>query len=310
MSGDTVLGVLAAAGAAACYDGAVVLQAHDAREVAPEHGLRLSLLRRLVVRRRWLAGTALAVLGVPLHLAAFALAPVTVVQPTLALGMLLLLAGGAWLLDERVGPREWVAAVAVIAGVVLLTLGAPPETSEVPLPSRVAITGAVLAAGVALPFVVGARRAGAWILILGAGCAFSLSAVAAKLLVTEVSADRPGVVLAALVVAGAASGLGLLIDMTALQRYEATRVAPPMFVLETAIPVALAPWLFGEAWRGTFAADLAVAAGLALVLAGGGLLGASRTVAGLEGGGPTLGEGDDQRAGRRPPAVREVGPAR
>src|SRR6478609_821269 len=85
MTATVALGVVAAAGAAACFDGAVLLQAADAREVDRQHGLRLSLLRRLVVRRRWLAGTALAVFGVPLHLAAFALAPVAVVQPTLAL---------------------------------------------------------------------------------------------------------------------------------------------------------------------------------------------------------------------------------
>ena len=74
----------------------------------------------------------------------------------------------------------------------------------------------------------------------------------------------------------AAAGLGFLLDMSALQRFDATRAAPPMFVLETAIPVLLAPWLFGEHW-GAF-----VGVGLVLVLGGGAMLGASRAVAGLE----------------------------
>jgi drug/metabolite transporter (DMT)-like permease len=302
-----VLGVAAAAGAAACFDGAVVLQTRDAREVDHAHGLRPSLIARLLRRPRWLAGTALGFVGIPLHLAAFALAPVTVVQPTLALGMLLLLAAGARLLDEHVGRREWAAGVAIVAGVVLLALASPRHSDAVPHLRSAAPPAAALAAAVLAPFLVRRGAARAWLLIGGAGCAFALSAVCGKILVTELANGDAWRALALLAAGGVCSALGLLIDMTALQRFEATRVAPPMFVIETAVPVALAPWLFGEAWRGTLLGDAALAAGLALVLAGGGLLGASRPVAGLEGAG---GEGEDAVGGGRPVAVAEVGPPR
>jgi drug/metabolite transporter (DMT)-like permease len=308
MTLDTLLGVAAATAAAVCFDGAVVLQAQDARMVDPSHALRPSLLARLVVRRRWLAGTALALLGVPLHLLAFAFAPVTVVQPTLALGMLLLLAAGTRLLGEPVGRREWLAASAIVVGVALLAAASPRHTDHLPRLAEAAVPVAVLAAAVVAPFVAGGRRAGAWLLIGGAGCAFALSAVCGKLLVTELAAGRPWSAAALLVAGGACSAVGLLVDMTALQRFEATRVAPPMFVIETAVPVALAPWLFAESWRGTVLEDAALAAGLLLVLVGGGLLGASRPVAGLESLSGDAGEGEHPVGGMRPLAVGEVGP--
>jgi drug/metabolite transporter (DMT)-like permease len=301
--GDALLGIAAAAAAAACFDGAVVLQAREARAVPAEHGLRLSLLRRLLARPLWVAGTVVAVIGWPLQLAAFALAPVTVVQPTLALGMLLLLAAGSRLLGERVGSREWAAAAAVIAGLAAVAAGAPEHTNHVvSLPGTV-VPLAVLGAAVAAPYVAGGRRAGAWLLILGAGCAFALSAIAGKLLTVQLAVGHHSAAVALLAATAAAGAAGFLIDMTALQRFKATRTAPPMFVLETAIPVALAPLMFGERWSSTPGGGALVGAGLVLVLAGGGVLGASRSVAALGEGDHAVGSG-----GERP--VREVGSPR
>jgi drug/metabolite transporter (DMT)-like permease len=310
MSFEMALGVVAAAGAALCFDGAVVLQAQDARRVHRSHGLRLSLLRRLVTQRRWLSGTALAVLGVPLQLGAFALAPVTVVQPTLAVGMLFLLAAGARLLDEHIGVREWSAAAAIVAGVVALATGGPSGTNDVPSVAAAAVPVAVLAAVVASAFVLGNRRSTAWTLIAAAGCAFALSALCGKLLVTQIAAGHAAAAAGLFAAAAASSGVGLLVDTTALQRFPATRVAPPMFVIETAIPVALAPWLFAEGWPGTVAGDAILAAGLALVLAGGGVLAASRPVSGLEDAGGTLHQGEHGVGGAGPVPVGEVGPPR
>jgi drug/metabolite transporter (DMT)-like permease len=68
--------------------------------------------------------------------------------------------------------------------------------------------------------------------------------------------------------------------MTAMQRFAATRVAPPMFVLETALPVALAPLLFGERWSHTAGGGAVLTAGLVLVLAGGVILGRTRAIRG------------------------------
>ncbi len=250
MNGDLLPGLLAAFGAAACFDGAVVLQAAEARAVPPDHGLRLALVRRLLARPRWVLGTVIAVLGWPLQLLAFSLAPVTLVQPALATGTLLLLAAGSRMLGEHVGRREWSAAGAIIAGVALLAVADPPTSDRVPPAGSIVACLVGLGALGLSPFWAGARP-GLHRLVLGAGCAFALSAVTGKIVVSELADGSVARALAFGVVTAAAAGIGFLTDMSALQRFDATRVAPPMFVLETAIPVALAPWLFDERWRDT-----------------------------------------------------------
>jgi drug/metabolite transporter (DMT)-like permease len=297
-------GVASAAAAAVCFDGAVLLQAREARASDPGHGLRPSLLAALARRRRWLAGVALAVLGWPLQLLALSLAPLTVVQPTLAAGLVLLLAAGARVLHEHVGRREWAAAGAVVVGVGVLAVSAPAHTQSRPGLTAALCCGGALAAVVALPFVVGRERAGAWILIGSAGAAFGLSALTSKLLTVELAAGRPLVALAWAAGTAVFAVVGFLIDTTAMQRFEATRVAPGMFVLETAVPVALAPLLFHERWSTAPGGTAAVAAGLVLTVLGGAALGASRRVTRA---GSSAGEGEHDLRGGGEPSVSEVG---
>src|SRR3954470_11575765 len=119
-------GIALAAGAAACFDGAVALQAVEARAVA-QRAVGAGLLRALIARPRWVAATALAIAGWPLQVAALALAPLTVVQPALALGLVVLLALGRRMLGEPVGTRALIATAAIAAGVGLLAWAAPDE---------------------------------------------------------------------------------------------------------------------------------------------------------------------------------------
>lgn len=302
MHGGALFGVIAAAGAAACFDGAVILQAREAREVPHEHGLRLSLLTRLVRRPLWLAGTALAILGWPLQLLALWLAPVTVVMPTLAFGMVLLLTAGHFVLHEPVGRREWLAAAAVIAGVAVLSVTAPDHTDHVRSAAAAAIPVAALALIALLPLLLRAREASTWLLIVGAGSAFSLSAVGSKLVTVELGRGSwgSGLLLAALT--ATAAGIGFLTDMTALQRMPATRAAPAIFVLETVIAVALAPLMFGEDWSTTPGGGTLLGAGMLMTLAGGAVLGSSHAVV-------AAGESDDQVGGGRSRTVTQIGPA-
>ncbi|MCW2968110.1 MAG: hypothetical protein JWM71_1882, partial [Solirubrobacteraceae bacterium] len=83
-------GVLVALGAACCYEVAYVLQALEARAESGDHGLRLSLLTRLARNPRWAGATLLTAGGAALQVYALSLAPVTVVEPTLAVGLLAL----------------------------------------------------------------------------------------------------------------------------------------------------------------------------------------------------------------------------
>src|SRR5205085_7070112 len=127
-----------------------VLQTLEVRQVDPRLGLRAGLISRLMRRRRWLAGVALTALGAGLQVLALRDAPLTVVQPTLALGLVVLLVLGRRFLGERVGPREIAAVVAIIVGVVAIGLAAPRKEDVVP--SGVAIPLAMSVLGL---FVVG-----------------------------------------------------------------------------------------------------------------------------------------------------------
>jgi len=97
------LGIAAAIGASLLYNTSIALQALEAREVPGEHSLRPSLIGRLVRNKRWLGATALGFAGWPLEIGALLLAPLTVVQPCLASGLILLLWLGAKKLGEAPG---------------------------------------------------------------------------------------------------------------------------------------------------------------------------------------------------------------
>src|SRR5438105_1238462 len=88
-------GLLLAALASLLFNAAIVLQATEARAVPADHGLRLSLLGRLLRRPRWVAGIVLSIAAVALQVLALTLAPLTVVQPADAAGLVLLLTVGS-----------------------------------------------------------------------------------------------------------------------------------------------------------------------------------------------------------------------
>src|SRR3954447_7732080 len=141
--GSTVIGVVLACLASCLFNGAIAVQALETRKVPQRHGLRLSLLRRLITRPRWLGGTALGALALPLQTVALLFAPLTVVQPCDAAGLLLLLYLGTRMLGERVGPREIAGVAAIVVGIVILAIAAPPR--EVTHPSGASVLVPVLA---------------------------------------------------------------------------------------------------------------------------------------------------------------------
>src|SRR3954452_613869 len=122
--GDLALGAVAAVTASALFSAGLVLQSLEARTVPAEHSLRVSLIGRLLGRRRWVLGGILMVIGFGFHVGALLLAPLTVVQPSLAAGLVVLLVAGARIDGQPVMRREVAAVIAISAGVVGLTLAA------------------------------------------------------------------------------------------------------------------------------------------------------------------------------------------
>src|ERR1035437_3225959 len=115
---NLILGIVAAMGAATLYSLGFAIQAMDAKMAPHEEHLRLALAWSLVRRGRWLLGTGISVLGWPLQIVAVLLAPLIIVQPTLAMGLLVLLFLSARLLGERAGRYEYLAMLAIIVGII------------------------------------------------------------------------------------------------------------------------------------------------------------------------------------------------
>jgi len=274
------LGIVAAVGASLLYNTSIALQALEARQVPDDHSLRLSLIGRLVRNRRWLGATALGLLGWPLEIVALLLAPLTVVQPCLAAGLILLLWLGVTRLDESPGVREAGAVAAIVVGVAGVAWAAPERTTEHAGAAGVAFALVLVAIPVLAPFAL-RRRVGALggMATLAAGCGYAWTAIASKLLTDELSSGALLVAVVWLASAAASEGLALLSEMSALQRRPATRVAPTMFAVQIVVPVLLAPLIFGEKWGETPLGGAALLAFIAVAIAGTILLAGSKTVA-------------------------------
>jgi drug/metabolite transporter (DMT)-like permease len=258
-------GIALGAAAACCFDGAVALQALEARAVRDRS---LRLLARLARRPRWLAATALAIAGWPLQAAALALAPLTVVQPSLAIGLVLLLAIGMRVLGEPARPRDALAVALIAAGLALVAWAAPERDSVHAGAGALAAALGGLAAIALLPWLVRGRGP---LLVVAAGCGYAASGITTKLL-TDAGVGVEGLGWAALTAAVAA--IALVDEMSALQHAGAARVAAGAFALQTAVPVLLSPLLTGEHWP----RPVPVATGLVLVVGASLRLGAAAPV--------------------------------
>lgn len=272
------LGIVAAVGASLLYNASIAFQALEAREVPGEHSLRPSLLGRLVRNRRWLGATALGLAGWPLEIGALLLAPLTVVQPCLASGLILLLWLGATKLGEAPGRREWTAVAAIVVGVAGVAWAAPERTTDHAGTGAIAIALCLVAIPIAAPYALRGRTALGWLPVVSAGFGYAWTAIASKLLTDELAAGALLVAVAWLATAAASEGLALLSEMSALQRRPATHVAPIMFAVQVLAPVLLAPLIFGESWGSTPLGGVALVVSMAIAVAGTVLLAGSRTV--------------------------------
>jgi drug/metabolite transporter (DMT)-like permease len=236
------------------------LPAIDAR-----HALRL--LRILATAPAWLAGFCLMLCGFGLQVVALTQAPVSVVQPILGSGIVILLVLSRVVLRERLGRLELTCVLAMAAAIVVLALSATGSAGHVG--QR---TNGLLLAAVAVP-------AGLVALVLGLSVSGSRStqgrhrasangvsyAVASGLLygvATLAIKGMSGTIvrhagLHARLIAAVAespypyvtvgcSALGLLIFQTGLQRCRVSIVGPVSNITGSVFFIVAGTWLFGE----------------------------------------------------------------
>ena len=182
------------------YDLGYVLE-KQALDAMPTIGLRpASVLRVARESRRWRAGFVAMLAGLALQVVALTLAPVSVVQPILAGGLVALAAAGSVLLGERLDRRHRRALVLVVVAVAVVSVSAghgAPLAQHVP-GGRFAVVVALAAGLAAVCAWAGVRRdgpPGRWSMsglsgtALGAGLLYGTGAIAEKAVATRLVRD-------------------------------------------------------------------------------------------------------------------------
>jgi drug/metabolite transporter (DMT)-like permease len=271
---DVTLGIAAAIGSSIFYSLGIAFQATDAKQAPREQYLRAALLIGLLRRSRWLLGTGLTVLGWPLQVLALSLAPLVVVQPALAIGLIVLLLLAERMLGEHAGRYEYLAMGAIVVGVICVALCAPP-VSHTHTSEQSTITIVLVALGLASLIPYALRLAGrtvAELTMCSAGLAFAWSAIATKLASDDLYTGHTLTAGVWALSTLAASIVGLLSEMSALQSRPAIQVAPVVFVTQTVVPVVLAPLVLGERFSDTPLGGVPLALSLALLIGGAAML--------------------------------------
>jgi hypothetical protein len=174
------------------------------------------------------------------------------------------------MLGERAGRREHLAVCAILIGVLGAALCAPPHTDAQASDDVLALVLGLLGLASLLPYIMlrVSRRPPAMVTIVGAGLAYGWTGVATKLAADNLHYGLLWVAVAWGLSTAAASVIAALSEMSALQSRPAIQVAPVVFVVQTAIPVALAPVLLGERFTATPLGGVPLALSLGILMGG------------------------------------------
>jgi hypothetical protein len=280
------LGVAAALVASILFNVGLALQALEARAAPKSLGLRVSLLVRLLRRPKWLLGWVLGIVGIGPQVVALASAPFVVVQPALAVGLLLLLWVGSRTLGEDVDALAWAGVAAILIGVALVAAGAPGHTETHRGAAAVLGVTAAFAIPSLLPFAVrGTRFDSAMLVMIASGTGFAATNIATKLMSDDVGGGKW-----ASAAGWAAIGLALgvaatVTGMTAFQRRKATIVVPLTTAVQTFLPIVFEPLFLRERWSSASQDGAMLAAGLVVAAVGTTLVARTRSVSRIVAGG-------------------------
>ena len=262
-----LIGVLCAIGASVLFNGGVVLQALEARATSRQKSLRLSLLQVLFRRPLWVLGLALGLIGVVPQVVALSTAPFVVVQPLLAVGLLLVLFLGTRLLGEPVRAAEWAAVAGILVGVLFVAIGAPPHSEAHRGGAVVIAVVAVLSVPALLPLLRLPVATSPAAVIAACGLGYAATNVAAKLVGDDVALRHWPNAAAWAAVAVVDGVAATVTNMSAFQVRPATLVVPVSTSVQTFLPIVFEP-LFLRERAPTTVEGVALVFGLVLCLAG------------------------------------------
>ena len=247
-TGSPVLGLLLAVLAAVLFAVGAVLQ-HEAAELSTSHG-SLSL-RKLVKRRRWMLGQAATVLGTGGQVAALAVAPVAVVQPVLAVTLVVGLGFRAVRTRQAPLRLELVGAALMTGGLAVFLFAAEPAHGPDPSPPSSLAVFAAVALSLSLVLaatLLGHGAHGALACGSAAGIAAGIAAVLISTGVRSLQADGWARALAGVTVWGAVivAGVAIVAGQQAYARGSLAWSLPALILLDPVAAVPAAALLLGE----------------------------------------------------------------
>ncbi len=159
--GEQALAIGFALAGALAYAVASVAQQQAAATMTSGRTFELTLVMRLLRTRRWLIGLVAVIAGYLLQAVALDLGRLLVVEPVFPLGLLLALLLAARADGRSLRLPEWVAGIAVMAGLVVFLIAAAPSGGDrtAPATSLGLTTVGAVAVGV-LCWLVSLKRSG------------------------------------------------------------------------------------------------------------------------------------------------------
>lgn len=283
-------GVVLAVLSAVSYNIGFVVEKWAVDRMPEIHARRVGhMVRTLVSSPLWLAGFACLVAGLVFQVLALSRVSISVVQPILASGIVLLLVVSRVVFRDRLGRAEWAGLASMVVALVLIGVTADRATdlagtggslSRILLAAVPTVVVAFVAFGVASRL----GRVGAALFGLSAGLLYGASSLATKEASTVV--EKHGLQAAIPQVLASPdpylfilfSGLGMLAFQTGLQRCRVSVLVPVSSVISSGYLVAVGAVIFGEhvpadPWRLALRLTgfAAVVAGLVLLGRGHGL---------------------------------------
>ncbi len=251
--------------ATTAYNSGLILEKR-ALEGLPAIDVRraVSLARTVVSAPQWLAGFALMLCGLAFQVIVLTFEPVTVVQPVLACGVVVVILLSHLVLRENLGGGELTCVAVMAVSVILLALSASgPATGSghntspfwmavIAVPS--CLVGLLVAASA---LRAGSRKHRAPVIGvsygIGTGLVYGVAALAIKAM-SGILAQNHSVIGAAIAFAASpylyvmvgCSAAGLLLFQTALQRCRASIVVPVSNIVGSVYFMVAGTWLFHE----------------------------------------------------------------
>ena len=233
----------------------------------------LDVVRALITDWRWMLGFVATTLGWVLFVQATSLGDISLVQPLMSAGDLLLILLAVVFLKERLGAVEWLGVLATVLGAMALAWDAQTTPAVGFSAARlVALLGITVLAGLAI-WWVGRRRPRPEIaLAMVVGLCFGAGSVLTKAMTIQAGAPgQLGIGWAVLIdpllpAVILANVMGLVLLQAAFQRGRAAVVVPLQLALANALTVVCGVLVFAEQ------IDLLRAVGIVLIVGGAAVL--------------------------------------